>query len=75
MHGIIIYYVYLEKIVGFMAVTMKVTVYRMVTRCILVDMHAAYGAACCSETAVNLIAESGNIHSSNLCKKEGKDRV
>jgi len=30
------------------------------------------GAACSSETAVNLIPESGNIPSSNLCKKRRK---
>lgn len=55
---------------GFIAVTVNITVYWMVTRCILVDMHPAYGAACSSEMAVNFIPESGNIHSSNLCKKK-----
>jgi hypothetical protein len=58
--------------VGFMALSMNITVYWMVTRYILLDMHLAYGAACSSETAVNLIPESGNIHSSNLCKKRRK---
>jgi hypothetical protein len=39
-------------------------------------MHPAYDAARSFEMAVNLIPESGNIHSSNLCKiKEGKDRA
>jgi hypothetical protein len=54
-------YEYLKKFVGFMAVTTNITVYWVVTPCILVDMHPAYGAACSSETAINLIPESGNI--------------
>jgi len=46
-----------------------------VTQCILLDMHPEYGAACLSETAVNLIPKSGNIHSSIYVKIEEKGRA
>jgi hypothetical protein len=59
------YYIYLEMFVGFMAVSRNITVYLVVTRCILLDMHPTYGATCSSEREVNLNPENGTIHSSN----------